>query len=341
MNYLIGLFIILGFVSRVNAICVHEETLYGLSLTEKKIGHETFVLNNENRFIPVEKMEINPFRKYLVQYIKSSEDKKNFKRYNKKYLEYYRYSHVVDFVHKTKEKFRKLGYESIKIGESVLGRNLFSIRPKYFDSNKKTIIMFGRHHGDEGTANWIIEGFISDFLKASSDFHQKFQLVLYPMVNPDGAESQSRYNDNGRDLNRSWSTDFTKTYDEAKIVHASLKDYLKNSKQIVIALDMHGSFTKDFIYRVEDNYVSRLFYNQQQEFIDQLASYDIWQKGNFELSNGHPKMARIVLIDSYGLNALTHETPRDIKIKNKPGRSKLTLEAQGSAIFDSLNSIYL
>ncbi len=32
------------------------------------------------------------------------------------------------------------------------------------DLTKKTIVMFGRHHGDEGTANWIIEGFFKRFL---------------------------------------------------------------------------------------------------------------------------------------------------------------------------------
>jgi hypothetical protein len=200
--------------------------------------------------------------------------------------------------------------------------------------------MFGRHHGDEGTANWIIEGFVSDFLNASSEYHEQFQLILYPMVNPDGAEAQSRYNENNRDLNRSWSMDNSKTYDEAKIIHNNLRQFLKNPNQVIIGLDMHGSFTKDFIYRVEDNYVDRAFYDHQQEFIDQLGSYDIWQKGNYELSNGHPKMARIVLINGYGLNALTHETPRDIKIKNKPGRSKESLKKQGSDIFNSLGSNY-
>jgi hypothetical protein len=340
MNYLIGLFLIIIQMKTAFSICVHEESVYGLSINNDLVGHETFVLNTENKFVPIGSISVIPFQKYLVQYIEKNDNKKNFKRYNKKYLEYYRYSHIVAFINRTKEQFKNLNYESVKVGESVLGRDLFSIRPKNFDPNKKTIVMFGRHHGDEGTANWIIEGFVKEFLNAGEGYHEDFQLVLYPMVNPDGAEAQSRYNENDRDLNRSWSMDTSKTYDEAKLIHSNLKAYLKNPKQVIISLDMHGSFTKDFIYRVEDDYVTRDFYNHQQQFIDQLGTYDIWQKGRSELSNGHHKMARIVLINGYGLNALTHETPRDIKIKNKPGRSKLSLKAQGSDIFHSLNDIY-
>lgn len=320
--------------------CVHEQVVYGLNLFESSEGHNAYILGDDNRFVLSKDKMINPFKQYTVQYIKENHDKKNFDRYNRKYIEYYRYSHVQSFVKNTKEGFSKLGYESVVVGKSLRGRELFSIRPIHFNPQKKTIVMFGRHHGDEGTANWIIEGFVEEFLNTSSDFHDEFQLVLYPMINPDGAEEQSRYNDNDRDLNRSWSMDPSKTYDEAKLIHRSLKNYLTNPEQVVIALDMHGSFTKDFIYRVEDDYVTRGFYNHQQEFIDHLASYDIWQKGRFELSNGHKKMARIVLINGYGVNALTHETPRDIKIKNSDSRSKLSLAAQGAGILSVLNDIY-
>ena len=103
---------------------------------------------------------------------------------------------------------------------------------------------------------------------------------------------------------------------------------------------MHGSFTEDFIYRVKKDYVSSGFFIHQQKFIDELSSYDKWQRGNFQLSNGHKKMARIVLINSYKFNALTHETPRDIKINNSRGRTKADLFKQGSAIFSSIIRLY-
>ena len=156
------------------------------------------------------------------------------------------------------------------------------------------------------------------------------------MINPDGAEKRTRYNKNNRDLNRSWSFELSRTYDEVKIIHKDLKSYLNQTNNIIIALDMHGSFTEDFIYRVKQNYVSTDFFQHQQNFIDELSSFDQWQKGQYQLSNGHKKMARIVLISSYKLNTLTHETPRDIQLNNSSNRTKMSLLNQGSAILSSI-----
>ena len=40
------------------------------------------------------------------------------------------------------------------------------------------------------------------------------------------------------------------------------------------------------------------------------------------------------MIDNYRLNALTHETPRDIRKNNSKGRDKDDLFTQGHAIFN-------
>ena len=128
------------------------------------------------------------------------------KTYNKRYLEYYTYEHLLKFLEENRENFEKLGYQIKPIGQSIEKRNLFSVTPSSMDKAKKTVIMFGRHHGDEGTANWIIEGFLRKlFLEDNAQWFEKNQLVLYPMINPDGANARTRYNSNGYDLNRKWS----------------------------------------------------------------------------------------------------------------------------------------
>ncbi len=323
----------------VQAICVHEKTVLGLNMTSLGEQYQVFVKQADESFSPLSNFTVNPVLNYTVQLLEKRYPLLgDFGSYNKKYIEYYEYGHLEKFLKNTNALFSKLGYETVVVGKSIEGRNLYSIRPtaKDFDLSKKTIVMFGRHHGDEGTANWIIEGFVADFLQANEAFHDEYQLILYPMVNPDGAMAQTRYNKNRRDLNRSWSTDMGQTYDEAKTIHKDLKQYLSKSKQVVIALDVHGSFTEDFIYRVDESFIDRDFFSLQQRFIDALGSRDQWQVGNFKRSNGHPKMARIVLVKNYSLNALTHETPRDIKLRNRKNRSKASLIAQGSAMFDSI-----
>ena len=83
-------------------------------------------------------------------------------------------------------------------------------------------------------------------------------------------------------------------------------------------------------------FISLEFYQLQQSFINILGQFDQWQAGRFEASNGHPKMARIVLVDHFKINTLTHETPRDIRLTNSDGRSKKSLRAQGVAVLNSI-----
>ena len=104
-------------------------------------------------------------------------------------------------------------------------------------------------------------------------------------------------------------------------------------------VSMHGSFVEDFIYRVPRFFVDLDFFEMQGKFIDQLAIHDIWQKGNFKLSEGSPGMSRIYLIKTYGFNALTHESIRNIPL-NK-GRSIDSLKKQGQDVYTSIKELYI
>ena len=50
----------------------------------------------------------------------------------------------------------------------------------------------------------------------------------------------------------------------------------------------------------------------QSAFIKQLGKHDSHQNGSAVVSNGHSKMARIYLINKFNINALTHETIRNV-----------------------------
>jgi hypothetical protein len=326
--------------SSVFAECVDERILPGMSLDSFKTTHEVRV-EVDGKFLPLNTVSVNPLLNYSVQLL----DKKHrnhmktngdFSRYNKKYIEYYTYPRMEKYISLKEKELSAIEYEIKTIGKSLEGRDLFYIGPKVIDPNMKTIVMFGRHHGDEGTANWIIEGYLNEYLKSAQN--EKFQLILYPMINPDGAMAQTRYNKNNYDLNRTWSK--TSGIDETKYIHEHLRTKIKGMKNIVIALDMHGSFEQDFFYRVDAGFAGRDFFDMQSKFINRLALYDPWQAGNTILSNGHPKMARIVLIRDYKLHALTHETIRNIPKRNRRGRDKDSLIEQGEAIVKTIADLY-
>jgi len=324
-------------LSQAHAICVHEKKISGLQLLDA-LTHETanqFHVEVDGVFHPMNKLpKINPAGQYTVQWGHS----KSIQDYDDKYIKYYRYSQMQNFIELHKQAFIDRGYIVEVIGQSVKGRNLYAVYPYQIDPSKKMILMYGRHHGDEGTANWIIEGFVENLL-ATNDFFDRFQLILYPMVNPDGAEARKRYNSRGRDLNRVWNSSPSRSKDEVATIQKHLKRiYLDKGHTPIVALDMHGSFTRDFIYRVDRNFRNLEFFNIQQSFIDELGSRDQWQAGTYDLSNGDPQMARIYLVRDYGINAMTHETPRDISKKGP--RTLAMLKSQGLDVLTSILELY-
>src|SRR5690606_11333365 len=260
--------------------------------------------------------------------------------YDDRYIKYYHYSRVLEFLQEYQTRFEQNDYIVETVGHSLSGRELKVVHPRVLDPNKKLIVMFGRHHGDEGTANWIIEGFVEDFF-SKPEVLEEYQLVLYPMVNPDGAENQVRYNNNRYDLNRVWGVTPAQSKDEVISIHSHLEDFvIKAGFEPIITLDMHGSFTDDFIYRVGSSTFGRSYYHMQQLFIDDLGTRDPWQAGNYILSEGAAGMARIRLAKVHGWHTLTHETPRDIPLNNRQGRSLDTLKAQGIAALETIQALY-
>ena len=321
----------------INAVCVHEKVISGVNLlsTFNTMDLEnSYYQLNDGSFKPLkEMMMVQPDQNYTIQ-INQPKVKKD---YDDRYVKYYRYARIQEYLLEKKSELKSLGYDIKTIGKSIQKRDLYSIYPKKLDPNKQTILMFGRHHGDEGTANWIIEGFLNNYL-SDSEFNKRFQLILYPMVNPDGAENRVRYNKNGKDLNRVWDVNPSRSKDEVSVIHTHLNNLYLSSNKPLIALDMHGSFTEDFIFRVKKSFKGEAFYNLQQNLIETLGSMDSYQDGNFQLSNGHQKMARIMLVREFGINALTHETQRDIKLNVNRGIEDL--KQQGRDVLETIKTIY-
>ncbi len=261
----------------------------------------------------------------------------NITDYNDRFIQYYGVTEMNSYLQKLSPVLEENGYELSEIGQSVQGRPLFNIKPEKLDPEKKTIVLFSRHHGDEGTANWILEGFLDAFF--ASGLMDEYQIIVYPMINPDGTIAHTRGNARGRDLNRQWKS----LVDEINIIAAHLKNQFKalgSIEQVKVLLDLHGSFDEDFIYRVDEDFAGIDFYTTQENFVNTLGEDDEWQGGNDQISNGKEGMARIELIVEFTINAMTHETPRDIRLDNPQGRSKETLKQQGRDILTTILAEY-
>lgn len=331
---LASLFLVMSF--HLHAECVHESHLAGKELRAfESFDQQVFVDLGKGRFHPLNEVQkkLDPNKSYSVQMIHQQDPTEA-----EGDIPYYYYADMQKYLLRSTSVLQNLDYQLTKIGESMKGKDLHVIMPNKLDPAKKTIIMFGRQHGDESTQNWIIEGFL-DYVLANEEFRRNFQLILYPMINPDGADKVTRYNSNRYDLNRVWSATRGQDKDEAKIIHNHLRDLDYKKLKTVVVLDMHGSFREDFIFRVPKSFSGNSFYQIQQEFIDELDAHDPYQAGNFQLSTGSPGMARIVMVRQ-NLNALTHETPRSIKKSHSWYRDLKALKEQGIALALTISQLY-
>ncbi len=93
------------------------------------------------------------------------------------------------------------------IGRTVQGRELEIIRLGQTNAPYR-VFLRARAHPWESGGNWVVEGLIHRLLKGDDEakqFLQRYCVFILPMANKDGvANGRTRFNFQGRDLNRNW-----------------------------------------------------------------------------------------------------------------------------------------
>jgi hypothetical protein len=129
--------------------------------------------------------------------------------------DYHDYYGTAEMLNGLKEKYPDL-VDVSSIGKSVLGKNIWCIRVtnEKNDTRKSSCLIDGCIHGNE----W--EGceaclYLAEYLLMNFDYNgtithilNSSEVYLVPLVNPDGRQANTRWNDNGVDLNRNYDVDF-------------------------------------------------------------------------------------------------------------------------------------
>jgi len=93
------------------------------------------------------------------------------------------------------------------IGQTVEGRELEMLRVGSPDAPHRVLIRARAHPWEPG-GNWVLEGMIRRLLRGDAEAQQwltSYCLYVMPMANKDGvARGRTRFNVNGKDLNRDW-----------------------------------------------------------------------------------------------------------------------------------------
>ncbi len=147
------------------------------------------------------------------------------------------------------------------IGKSKENRDLIEL--DIYDSdlkNKELIVILSRQHPPELTGYFAMQAFVSEILKdtkLSNGFRNKYRILVYPMVNPDGVDlGHWRHNTGGIDLNRDWA--YYRQIEVNTIVNTII-DIANNSKnKVILGLDFHST-QEDLYYSFTDEIHSVIY----------------------------------------------------------------------------------
>jgi predicted deacylase len=186
---------------------------------------------------------------------------------------------------------------------------------------KNIVIVLSRQHPPEVTGQFAAQYFVETILDSSDlarRFRKKFQVIAFPLINPDGADQGHwRHNVGGVDLNRDWHK-FRQP--ETKNVSEYLKkELLNDSTRVWYGFDFHSTGS-DILYPISNDYIpdessiTRLWIDNMN-----LRLPNKWEEEPFDISS---PIAKNWIYRTFGAEAITYEigdeTPRDfVKLKSK------------------------
>lgn len=231
---------------------------------------------------------------------------------------YYTYDRVVNYVNSVAtHPF----VDMVTLGQSIQGRDIFMMTisdSSVSDSEKKSVWLQFRVHGNEMEQSYIFEGLVDYLLTddSTSIAHQALKTIVFkliPAINPDGIVNRTRGNVNGVDMNRVWvdSTNHEAEEPEVRLVHDALDDWILNQgNKVHFAIDKHGwGSGRDGGYRTLESVAGKAYVSDQTTFLRYMVLYDHWQRmSDWSFSSGAWGMFRLALHRQHALNVLTWET---------------------------------
>ena len=139
------------------------------------------------------------------------------------------------------------------IGQSIHGRPIIKIE-ETTGSNKNKILVISRQHPPEVTGYMAMKSFVETIWgegQLATEFRKKFDMIVYPMVNPDGVDmGHWRHNAGGVDLNRDWH--FYRQPEIRAIFEDITKIASEKGTKIYFGGDFHSTWSDLFYLNEQD-----------------------------------------------------------------------------------------
>ncbi len=143
------------------------------------------------------------------------------------------------------------------IGKSTKGRPLLFM-DIYKDSkeNKPAIVVFSRQHPPEVTGYLAMQAFLNTILNSNIGFLEKFRIMVFPLLNPDGVDmGHFRHNYGGIDLNRDWA--YYNQPETRQIADFLVNETNNSNNDVILGLDFHSTW-EDTYYTFDNTIESKL-----------------------------------------------------------------------------------
>ena len=203
-------------------------------------------------------------------------------------------------------------------GKSFLKRNLPVLDIyKNTTKNKPIIVLLTRQHPPELTGYFAFQSFLTTLLNESdlsTSFLEKYRLLVFPIVNPDGVDlGHWRHNAGGIDTNRDWGR-----YRQPEIKNLTrhiVKATKKAKSTVVLGIDFHS--TQEDMYYTSDSrdltahpdFIENWFIGIENN----LTAYNY--KPEQDRANSTQPVSKGWFLNYFKANAITYEigdeTPRE------------------------------
>lgn len=222
--------------------------------------------------------------------------------------------HVAQWAEAQQAKNSMIDFKSI--GESTLGRPIWVMDiQKGNVKGKPVIVFFTRQHPPEVTGYLAFKAFMEELLSEidlSHDFFEKYHVLAFPLVNPDGVDQGHwRHNAGGVDTNRDWSK---YRQPETRAIVKYIEKTLRQEKaNLVLGLDFHSTWNDVFYTNKEHQ--STPFPNFLDQWFSTLEARIPNYKVNEKASNSTQPVSKGWLLYGHKAVGVTYEigdeTPRD------------------------------
>ena len=204
-----------------------------------------------------------------------------------------------------------------EFGKSARGTALKQIDVQTEPHKKKPyVVIVGRQHPPEVTGALALMPFVEAALSdtdLSKAFLDKFNLLVIPMINPDGVEDGNwRFNTGGMDLNRDWGP-FSQP--ETQAVRNAFERFHANEDEVIFFLDFHST-GRNLLYTQADDEATNppMFTRDWVAAVKARLDNDVYPFTREARHNSGRPISKNYMYDSFGIPSITYEvgdeTPR-------------------------------